>query len=54
MDSRPTRFDGREPHPVQGEVERALCDLDWVEDWRIQEVVIVPVTNLEAEHGGST
>jgi divalent metal cation (Fe/Co/Zn/Cd) transporter len=95
MDSRPTRYNGIEPHPIQDQVEQALCEMDWIEhvelrmreeghvltgealvvpttdealpakveramldlrklDWRIQEVVIVPVTDLQAEHGGST
>lgn len=31
-DARPTTFDGRKPHPVLEQIDRALTDLDWVRD----------------------
>lgn len=89
MDSRPTHYDDSGPHPLIGELEDALREMDWVEDaqvrlreeghvftgealivpideerlvgrledatrhalsldWRLHDVVVVPVTSLDA------
>lgn len=31
-DARPTRFDGRDPHPLLAEIDRALDAVEWVRD----------------------
>jgi cation diffusion facilitator family transporter len=88
IDVRPSSYDGSGPHPLLGQIEHALCALDWVQeaqarlreeghvftgealvvardeddlvariedaarqvaalDWRMYDIVIVPVSTLE-------
>jgi cation diffusion facilitator family transporter len=56
MDSRPTRYDHSEPHPLPGEVEKALGSLPWVRGVRVRmreeghvflgEALVIPVDDV--------
>lgn len=53
MDSRPTRYDGSGPHPLLEQLEKAIDDMDWVEQGQVRlreeghvfagEILVVPV-----------
>ena len=57
MDSRPTRYDHSEPHPLPGEVEKALGSLPWVRGVRVRmreeghvflgEALVIPVDDVD-------
>jgi divalent metal cation (Fe/Co/Zn/Cd) transporter len=32
IDARPSSYDGSGPHPLLGQIEQALCELDWVKE----------------------
>jgi cation diffusion facilitator family transporter len=36
MDSRPTHYDGSGPHPLVARLERAIGEMDWVEDGQVR------------------
>ena len=36
IDTRPSTYDGAEPHPLLGRIEESLRDLDWVQDAQVR------------------